>query len=104
MILLARCLPSHLGHLTPVLPMEQMARSSPSSARPDRITREDALHPGIEVRSACFDQQMDMIAHDDITRKLPTVADHGMFESLDRASTVRIIADGFLPGFPRAIT
>ena len=39
-----------------------------------------------------------MISHDDITRELPTVADHGMLESLDQPPPVRIITDDFLPG------
>ena len=45
-----------------------------------------------------------MIAHDDIRRELPTVADHGMFESFDQPPPVRIIADDFLPAISRAIT
>ena len=39
-----------------------------------------------------------MIAHEDISRELPTVADHGMLESFEQPPPVRIIADDFLPG------
>jgi hypothetical protein len=56
------------------------------------------LHPGTEIRAERFNQQMEMIAHDDIARKLPPVADHGSLESLDHPLSVRIIADDSLPG------
>ena len=56
------------------------------------------MHPGTEIRAGRFDQEMEMIAHDDIARKLPSVADHGLLESLDQPLSVRIIAADSLPG------
>ena len=85
-----------LNHLSPVASLEQMACSPPPPPRPDCITGKEALHSGTEVRAARFGQQMEMIAHDDVTRELPTSADHGMLESFDQPPPVRIIADDFL--------
>ncbi len=38
-----------------------------------------------------------MIAHDDVTRQLPAIANHGLFEPVDQTLPIRIIADDFLP-------
>ena len=43
------------------------------------------------------DQEMEMIAHDDITRELPVMANHGLLEPFDQPLPVRIIADDLLP-------
>jgi hypothetical protein len=38
-----------------------------------------------------------MIARDDITRKLPAMANHGLLEPFDQPLPVRTIADNLLP-------
>jgi hypothetical protein len=38
-----------------------------------------------------------MIAHDDITRELPAIANHGLLEPFDEPLPVRIIVDDLLP-------
>jgi hypothetical protein len=44
-----------------------------------------------------FDQEMEMIARDGITRKLPAMANHGLLEPFDQPLPVRTIADNLLP-------
>jgi hypothetical protein len=71
---------------------------SPPPPRPDCITGKEALHSSTEVGTARFDEDIDVFAHHDMSRQLPTVAAHGVLESFDQPPPVRIIADDFLPG------
>jgi hypothetical protein len=59
------------------------------------------LHARAEVGARGLHQQMEMTSHNDITQQLPAMADDRLFEPINQPTSVRIIADDFLPGIAR---
>jgi hypothetical protein len=87
-----------LNHLGAVPPLEEVPRSPPTPAGPDRIAGEEALHSHAEVGARRLDHEIEMVTHHDIAQQLPAMAHNSVFESVKQPTSVRIIADDLLPG------
>jgi hypothetical protein len=55
------------------------------------------LHSSTQVGTGRFDQKIETIAHDGVTRQLPAIANHDLLEPVDQPLPIRIIADDLLP-------
>ena len=75
---------------------EKMTAYPMAPVEPHRITSEQPFHPGNEIYSRSFDDQMKMIAHQAIGMHLPAGLRAGLAEYLEETVSVGVVAKDWL--------